>query len=51
MGWSEPLILEYEVTEWMDRAFRGINPDRACMPASIKERYEGLVRDVPQGEP
>lgn len=51
MGWPEPLISEYEVTEWMDRAFRGINPDRACMPASIKERYEGLVRDVPQGEP
>ena len=51
MGWPEPLILEYEVTEWMNRAYCGSDTDRRCMAASIKERYEGLVRDVPQGEP
>ena len=51
MDWPEPLIWEYDVTEWMNRAYRGSDPDRACVPASIKERYEGLVRDVPQGEP
>ena len=51
MGWPEPLILEYEATEWMNRTYRGSDPDRVCAPASIKERYEGLVRDDPQGEP
>ena len=28
-----------------------IDKKKIEMPASIKERYEGLVRDVPQGEP
>ena len=51
MGWPEPLIfLEYEVTEWMNRAYCGSDTDRRDA-RQHQERYEGLVRDVPQGEP
>lgn len=43
MDKPEPLILQYDVTEWMDKTYRGTDPGRLCMP-DIKKRYRGFVR-------
>lgn len=43
MDFPEPLILEYDVTEWMNKAYRGSNTDRLCMP-ELKDSYRGYVR-------
>ena len=39
----EPLILEYDVTEWMNKSYRGSDNDRRCMP-ELKDSYRGYVR-------
>lgn len=44
----EPLIAEYEVTEWMNKAYRGSDQGRICMP-DLPARVRGLVRTVPLG--
>lgn len=44
----EPLIAEYEVTEWMNKAYRGSDQSRVCMP-DLPARVRGLVRTVPLG--
>ena len=44
----EPLIAEYEVTEWMNKAYRGSDQGRVCMP-DLPVRVRGLVRTVPLG--
>lgn len=44
----EPLIAEYEVTEWMNKAYRGSDQGRVCMP-DLPARVRGLVRTVPLG--
>lgn len=43
MDFPEPLILEYDVTEWMNKTYRGSNTDRLCMP-ELKDSYRGYVR-------
>ena len=43
MDFPEPLILEYEVKEWMRTGFRGSNLDQLCMP-DLKDSYRGYVR-------
>ena len=43
MDFPEPLILEYEVKEWMKSGFRGSNPDHLCSP-DLKDSYRGYVR-------
>ena len=50
MDWPEPLILEYNVREWMNMAYRGSDPGRIAMP-DLKERYLGLLRNPPHGAP
>lgn len=44
----EPLIAEYEVSEWMNKAYRGSDQGRVCMP-DLPARVRGLVRTVPLG--
>ena len=44
----EQLIAEYEVTEWMNKAYRGSDQGRVCMP-DLPARVRGLVRTVPLG--
>ena len=43
MDFSEPLILEYDVTEWMNKTYRGSSTDRLCMP-ELKDSYRGYMR-------
>lgn len=43
MDYPEPLILEYGVTEWMNRQYRGSDTGRMCMP-DLNEKYRGLLR-------
>ena len=43
MDFPEPLILEYEVTEWMNKTYRGSDNDRRCMP-ELNDSYRGYVR-------
>ena len=43
MDFPEPLILEYEVKEWMNPTYRGSDPDRVCTP-DPKDSYRGYVR-------
>ena len=44
----EPLIAEYEVTEWMNKAYRGSDQGRVCMP-DLPARVRGPMRTVPLG--
>lgn len=43
MDFPEPLILEYEVKEWMNKSYRGSDNDRRCMP-ELNDSYRGYVR-------
>lgn len=43
MDFPEPLILEYEVKEWMNKTYRGSSDSRLCMP-DPKDSYRGYVR-------
>lgn len=43
MDSPEPLILEYDVTEWMNKSYRGSDNDRRCMP-ELNDSYRGYVR-------
>ena len=37
----EPLILEYNVTPWMNKSYTGNDPDKKCKP-DLAESYRGL---------
>lgn len=39
----EPLILEYNLTEWMNPDYRGNDKRQICVPA-LKKNYTGPVR-------
>lgn len=41
MDMPEPLILEYNVTPWMNKSYTGTDPDKKCMP-DLAESYRGL---------
>ena len=43
MDFPEPLILEYEVKEWMNKTYCGSSNSRLCMP-DLKDSYRGYVR-------
>ena len=43
MDKPEPLILEYDVREWMNSGYTGSDPGRKCMP-DLAESYRGFVR-------
>ena len=40
----EPMILEYNVQEWMNHNYRGSDPMRLCQP-DVKDSYRGYVRN------
>ena len=44
MDCAEPLILEYELRNWMNHDYRGNDKMRLAQP-DVKERYRGLLRD------
>ena len=43
MDYPEPLILKYDVTEWMNKTYRGSSNNRICMP-ELNDKYRGLLR-------
>lgn len=43
MDVPEPLILEYDLKDWMNPVYTGNDPNRRCMPM-IKSTYNGLIR-------
>lgn len=44
MDKPEPLILEYDLNDWKNPVYRGINPDKICSP-KLKGSYKGLLRN------
>lgn len=42
----EPLILQYNLTKWMNPIYKGNDPNQICMP-SQKHMDRGLERKVP----
>ena len=44
MDCAEPLILKYELRNWMNHDYRGSDKMRLAQP-EVKERYRGLLRD------
>ncbi len=45
MDEPEPLILEYNVEQWMNKSYKGADPSKKAMP-ELKEFYRGLQRDI-----
>lgn len=43
MDKPEPLILDYNLTDWMNQTYTGHEPDKRCQP-TLKESYRGLRR-------
>jgi len=43
MSKPEPLILEYQLGDWMNKNHKGNNTDQICMPV-LKSNYNGLLR-------
>jgi len=44
MSKPEPLILEYQLEDWMNKIHKGNNPDQICMPSNISTNIRGLQR-------
>lgn len=40
----EPLIQEYNLTTWMNPAYKGNDPTVKCRPLTLAENYRGVVR-------
>ena len=48
MDWPEPLILEYNLTGWMNPRYRGsTDVDKLCKPPQKAPSYRGLIRVNP----
>ena len=43
MDKPEPLILAYNLKDWMNSSYRGTDKNKICTP-SVKDRYRGIVR-------
>lgn len=41
---GEPLIGEYNLTDWQDHTYSGLDPDKKFRPNPLKTSYRGLVR-------
>lgn len=41
---AEPMIIQYNLTDWMNPRYRGPSPDQRAMP-DLKPMYSGLLRD------
>lgn len=44
MDEAEPLIEEYDLNKWMNKLYKGEDPDLKCRPQPLSENYRGLVR-------
>lgn len=42
---AEPLILEYNLENWMNPVYKGSNPDLICRPV-LKQVYRGITRKI-----
>lgn len=40
----EPLILEYQLGDWMNKTHKGNNIDQICMPGNLSAAYRGIQR-------
>ena len=47
MSWPEPLIAEYNLTDWMSKTYHGSDPDKVSVTNPLKPLYSGLVRTTP----
>lgn len=45
MNKSEPLIAEYNLTDWMNPLFKGKDIEKMCHPL-LKENYRGILRKI-----
>ena len=43
MSVPEPLIIQYDLKDWMNPVYNGIDPNRKCLPA-VASKYRGLLR-------
>lgn len=46
LGRPEPLIMEYNLTEWMNQTYKGLEPDKLCVPSKInnQQKVRGIMR-------
>ncbi|WP_434317507.1 DNA primase family protein [Leifsonia sp. P73] len=47
MSQPEPLIVEYNLTDWMNSTYSGTDPNKKTLPYPLKTNYKGLVRRQP----
>jgi putative DNA primase/helicase len=51
IGDSEPLIIEYGLTDWMSKSYKGNNPVRLAEFDTPKVNYRGILRYNPNQSP
>lgn len=50
MSTPEPLIIQYDLTDWMNPLYTGGIVDRRCTPL-LRDSYRGLLRVIPRAFP
>lgn len=50
MDWPEPLIMEYELKDWLNPVYTGGDVEKRCLPR-LKLNYRGIERVKPLGPP
>lgn len=50
MSIPEPLIIQYDLTDWMNPSYTGGIVDRRCTPL-LRDSYRGLLRVIPNALP
>lgn len=43
MDWPEPLIVDYDLADWRNPVYNGLDIDKICRPM-LKDNYTGLLR-------
>lgn len=46
MTMPEPLIIQYDLTDWMNPVYVGADTNKRCMPL-LQDSYRGLLRVIP----
>ncbi|KIA72681.1 prophage DNA primase [Arthrobacter sp. MWB30] len=47
----EPLIVEYELKDWVNKSYSGTTVSQRALPFPLKANYRGLLRRVPNSGP
>ncbi|MCM1223300.1 MAG: phage/plasmid primase, P4 family [Lachnospiraceae bacterium] len=47
MDIGEPIIGEYDLKNWMDNTYNGLDMNKKCRPNPLKSSYRGIVRVTP----